>query len=279
MPLLDASNIVTKVLLYAVSLGAIGAALHGALGLHCGRRVYVWIASAVAAVAVVRLLVLNAQMGGSLGAAFSGEQFEWTWAGGGPPALALFAGAGFLVLAWLTGQRALLLLAAVSISASFGLTGHTAGLEAPGLAPWVVAGHLLIAGFWLAAPVTLWPRAAMTDTDVLERTEAFSRVAKFIVPFVFASGLYLFWRIDGDFLTALSSGYGRLLAAKLVAAALILGLGALNMTIITRQLSADTLKGRAALRSTLRIDAALFLLVIIIIATATTLIGPPETGV
>ncbi|MCB9971813.1 MAG: CopD family protein [Hyphomonas sp.] len=276
MPLLDAANLATKILLYGASLAAIGAALHGALGLHTNRRAYTWLAALVAATALIRLLILNAQMGGSLDAALSLDQFGWTWAGGGRPALALFAGAVLLFAASIAKGRILPMLAAVSISAGFGLTGHTAGLEAPGLAPWVVAVHVLIAGFWLAAPVTLWPAPAMNDRDVLARAESFSRVARFIVPLLFVSGVYLFWRINGDLTSALSSGYGRLLTAKFLAALLILGLGALNMTRVTHQLATDAVSGRANLRATLRVDAVLFVLILGIIAAATTISGPVE---
>lgn len=274
MPLLDAANLVTKALLYAVSLGAIGAALHGTLGLLANRRVYFWLAGLVAVAAILRLVILNAQMGGSLGAALSADQFGWTWAGGGRPALALLGGAACLLAAGIFQHRALLALAAISISASFSLTGHSAGLEAPGLAPWIVAGHLLIAGFWFAAPAILWPRPAMRDADVLARTEAFSRVARVIVPLLFVSGLYLFWRINGGFASPLSSGYGRLLAAKLSAATLVLGLGALNMTIVARKLATEPVKGRAALRATLRVDAILFAAIVALVAAATTVSGP-----
>ncbi|MBU3922152.1 MAG: hypothetical protein KJ961_16275, partial [Alphaproteobacteria bacterium] len=69
MLLLDAANFTTKVLLYAASLGGIAAALHGALGLHSSRRAYLWIAALVAGAAALRLVVLNAQMGGSLASA------------------------------------------------------------------------------------------------------------------------------------------------------------------------------------------------------------------
>lgn len=274
MALLDAANLVTKGLLYAVSLGAIGAALHGTLGLVANRGAYFWLAGLVAFAAVVRLLILNAQMAGSLGAALSTEQFGWTWAAGGRPALVLLGGAACLLVASIFRHRLLLALAAISISASFALTGHSAGLEAPGPAPWIVAGHLLIAGFWLAAPVTLWPRPAMRDADVLARTEAFSRIARFAVPILFVSGIYLFWRINGSFANPLSSGYGQLLAAKLLAATLALGLGAFNMTIIAHRLSTEPAKGRAALRATLRVDAILFAAIVIFIAAATTISGP-----
>lgn len=82
---LDAANLVTRALLYAVSLGAIGAALHGALGLMASRRACFWLAGLVTVAAILRLVILNAQMGGSLRAALSAEQFGWTWAAGAPP--------------------------------------------------------------------------------------------------------------------------------------------------------------------------------------------------
>lgn len=274
MPLLDAANLATKILLYGVSLAAIGAALHGALGLMANRRAYFWLAALVAIVAILRLVILNAQMGGSLDAALSAEQFGWTWAAGGAPALALLAGAGFLIVAGFLHHRALLAPAAISISAGFALTGHSAGLEAPGFAPWIVAGHLLIAGFWFAAPATLWPRSGMKDAAVLARAEAFSRVARVIVPLVFLSGVYLFWRINGGFSGLLSSGYGQLLAFKLLAATLLLGLGAVNLMFVTRRLAAQPARGRAALRATLRAEAVLFAVIVIIVSAATTVSGP-----
>ncbi|MBU3919798.1 MAG: CopD family protein, partial [Alphaproteobacteria bacterium] len=204
------------------------------------------------------------------------DQFGWTWAGGGRPALVLFAGAVLLVMSAGSKNRAVPLLAAGSISAAFALTGHTAGLASPGFAPWVVAGHILIAGFWLGAPATLWPMTTTADAEVLSRTEGFSRIARLFVPLLFASGVYLFWRINGGFEAALTTGYGRLLAAKLVLATIILGLGALNMTLITRQLISDPARGRAALRSTLRIDTILFAVILVLIAAATTFSGPTE---
>ena len=65
-------------------------------------------------------------------------------------------------------------------------------------------------------------------------------------------------------------------AAKLLAATLILGLGALNMTRVTHQLAAEPARGRATLRITLRLDAVLFTLILGIIAAATTISGPME---
>jgi hypothetical protein len=54
----------------------------------------------------------------------------------------------------------------------------------------------------------------------------------------------------------------------------ILGLGTLNMTIVTRKLAIAPPSGLKALRATLRIDAVLFLGVLLLIASATTFTGP-----
>jgi len=276
MLLLDAANFVSKLLLYGVSAGAIGAALHAALGLVTSRRVFGWFAWLLAGVAILRLLILNAQMGGSLAAAFSADQLAWTWAGGGRPALALLLGAALLVAASRIRHWSMPVLAALSISASFALAGHTTGLAEPGPAPWIVAVHLLIAGVWLAAPVTLWPYETIPDADVFARTRRFSQAARFLVPVLFLSGIYLYGRINGGLLSLFNSGYGQLIAAKLLLASAILGLGALNMTFISRKLAAEPVKGRAALRATLRLDAILFVAILCIIAVATTFIGPTE---
>ncbi len=276
MLLLDAANFVSKLLLYSVSAGAIGAALHAALGLVASRRLFGLFASLLAGVAILRLLILNAQMGGSLAAAFSVDQLAWTWAGGGRPALALLLGAALLIAASRIRHWSVPVLAALSISASFALTGHTTVLAEPGLAPWIVAVHLLIAGVWLAAPVTLWPYESIPDADVVTRTRRFSQAARFLVPVLFLSGIYLYGRINGDLPSLFNSGYGQLIAAKLLLASSILGLGALNMTLISRKLAAEPMKGRAALRATLRLDAILFVAILCIIAAATTFFGPTE---
>jgi putative copper resistance protein D len=114
----------------------------------------------------------------------------------------------------------------------------------------------------------------MKDADVLACTEAFSRVARVIVPLVFLSGIYLFWRINGGFSGLLSSGYGQLLASKLLAVTLLLGLGAVNLMFVARQLVAEPARGRAALRATLRAEAVLFAAIVIIVSAATTVSGP-----
>lgn len=274
--MLVAAAFASKLLLYAACLGAGGAALHRSLGLVPGRRVLVWLGVFVAAAASLRLLVVNAQMGGGLGSAFSAEQFEWTWAGVGSQTTAFLAGSALLIASASAPSRFLSAPAAIVIAAGFGLAGHSAGLEDPGVAHYVAMAHVLIAAFWFVAPATLWPRAAYSNDEVIQRTRTFSRVAVFAIPALFLGGLWLLWRIGGGVDGVLTSIYGRLLLGKLVVAAAILGLGALNMTVVAKALRNAPASGRKALRTSLRVDAVLFLGVLLLIASATTFTGPNE---
>lgn len=274
--MLDAAAFASKLLLYAATLGGVGASLHRAMGITLNRRVFVWLGGAVAVTALLRLLVVNAQMGGALTAAFSADHFQWMWAGIGNQTTAFLMGAALLSVSAFSPFRIFAIAASIVIAGGFGLAGHSAGLENPGAAPYVVALHTLIASFWFAAPWTLWPRAAEAGDLTLHRTRMFTRIAIIVVPAIFVSGLWLLWRIGGGIDGVISSLYGRLLLGKLALAMAILGLGALNMTVVTRRLTTAPASGRNALRATLRIDAVLFLGVLLLIASATSFTGPNE---
>lgn len=274
--MLEAAAFASKLLLYGACLGAVGAATHRAIGLASRARILMALASAVAIAAVARLLVVNAEMGGGLGVALSADTFAWTWGALGRQATMFFAGAGLLTACAFTGSRALAAVSAVAIAAGFSLAGHSAGLEAPGIAPAIVGLHVVIAGFWFFAPASLWPRTAFSDLEVTHRTRTFSRFAVVIVPVLFLSGLWLLWRIGGGIEAVLSSLYGRLLLGKLGIATAILALGAVNMTVVTRKLETSSAEGRRALRATLMADAALFVVVLLLVASATSFTGPPE---
>ncbi len=274
--MLEAAAFASKLLLYAATLGGVGAGLHRAIGITSNRRLFVWLGGAVALTALLRLLVVNAQMGGALTAAFSADHFQWMWAGIGNQTTAFLVGAAMLSVSAFSPFQIFAIAASIVIAGGFGLAGHGAGLEIPGVAPYVVALHTLIAGFWFMAPWTLWPRAAEADELPIHRTRMFTRVAVILVPLLFLSGVWLLWRIGGGIEGVLSFVYGRLLLGKLALASAILGLGALNMSVVIKRLETAPGSGRKALRTTLRIDAVLFLGVLLLIASSTSFTGPNE---
>ena len=237
------------------------------------------LASAVLAVVVIcfyiaRLLLANAKLGGTLAAAADSATFMWIWRIYEMQAYAVFLGCLSAVVGALLRQPLVMLAAALILSAGFGLAGHTQGLESPGVFPWLAAFHVLVAGFWFAAPAILWPAADVSGDEVVRRLEDFSRIAQIAVPALFAVGLILMWRlVDGwDGLTG--SAYGRLLLAKLIVAAIALALGAFNKMSATRRVKIDPKAGRRTLRCTLSAEFALFLMATALIAFATTVQGP-----
>lgn len=276
--------------LLAVKLGLyVSALLACGLGLHTSANILerearpralrsaVLLGGAAVVFAALRLAVANVQIGGSSRSIFDPTALSWTWPMLAPSSIAFGIGGLVALAAWLSRQSILAALSAIALAAGFALTGHTQALENPGLTPWGVGLHVLIAGFWIAAPFTLWPRASLSDAIVLERSERFSRFALWVVPTLFAIGLWLAVLLAGGVSPLFSSPYGQLLLAKLVAAGGALALGAYNKQVVAKKLRTDPQEGRRALRTTLGIDALLFAGALLFIGFATTFVGP-STG-
>ncbi len=276
--MLTALVLIVKLTLYIGVLVTIGILSHFCLGIQQklkGLRVFV---AVLIIGAISKLIIANAQLAGSLSQAFNPETFGWIWQSNGTQFLVFMGGASLAILSsFLNASAFRKISAALSIivlSAGFAASGHTQGAEnMPWLPLWVVP-HSLIAGFWMWAPISLWPSKATSDNDIIARVDRFSLFATWAVPLLFASGLYLLWRLNGNLLDLSSTLYGRLLLCKLIAALLILGAGAYNKFRIAGLLRQSPSLGRAALRKSLSLEAALFLLVLVCILLATTLTGP-----
>jgi putative copper resistance protein D len=271
-----------KLALYAAALLSAGLALHGALGVveRSERATWIRLSALAAALALalgaLKLLLLNAQLAGGLAHALDAESFGWTWAMQAPSLIALATGAAAALAAWVSQRHWFGVIAVLGFSASFALAGHTQALAAPGLAPWIVGLHVLIASYWIAAPISLWPRDTLADEALQRRLERFSAGAIVAIPLLFVAGLWLAWRISGGLAPLLESGYGRLLLAKLAAASVALGLGALNKQFVTAMIIRTPERGRMWLKRTLAADTLLFLTALLLIGWATTLTGPPD---
>jgi len=272
--------LIVKLGLYCASLAAAGLALNAALGVveADGRtqalRRAAWAATAAAGFGALRLLLTNAQLAGSLADAFDAATVAWAWTAQGPSMSALGAS---LVAAWaafLFRSRIIAAFSALGFAAAFALVGHVQALPAPGFAPWVAGAHVLIASFWFAAPLTLWPSAAIDAPTLAGRVRRFSALAIAAIPALVALGLWLLWRLAWP--AIFSSEYGLVLVVKLVVVTLALGLGALNKTVVAKALATDPGRGAQLLSWTLRVDAVIFLTALALVAWATTMTGPPE---
>ena len=274
--------ILIKYTLYASALLLIGLCLHRALRIVDASKQKTDLLMPAAGIflgaVILKLLLANAQLAGSLSGAFSTDTFKWVWR---PHAIQtyLFLGAlGVLVTSRVFSWRAGLFIAPLGIALGFGMAGHIQAIEAP--ATWVpfVAIHVLIAGFWLVAPLTLFPVADLSMGDLQRRTARFSSIAIKAIPLLFVSGILVLWQLLEGLGQMVATPYGRLLTLKLLAAVLLLGLGASNKFWVSEQLARNLSSGRVMLQRTLVAEAILFASVLVILALATTITGPGHSG-
>jgi putative copper resistance protein D len=262
------------------ALLTVGFALHAAFGIverdsFRGLRSRIALAGlALALFTMVRFGILVAQMGDGTNV-FDPELMPLAWMVLGDSTLAILAGAAVSVGGVWFRSPLTAALGAAALSFGFGLAGHAQGLADPGLAPIAVAVHVFIAGFWLAAPVNLYP-ATKEDSELLSSLRRFSSIAVVAIPVLIALGAWLAWTLAGSPEKLFGTTYGLLLLAKLALGIAAMGLGALNKQIITAKIATDPAIGRKWLRVTLLCEATLFAAAIIAVSAATTIGGPAE---
>jgi putative copper resistance protein D len=117
---------------------------------------------------------------------------------------------------------------AVLVTGAFTLMGHTSVNVHRAALAMLLLLHLLIVGFWFGALVPLY-LASLRETpprasDLVER---FTAVATWLVPVILLAGVAMAALLLPN-LAALREPYGRLLIAKVVGFALLMGLAAAN---------------------------------------------------
>jgi putative copper export protein len=266
--------ILLKAAFYAGSLTAVGIGVHIAIGMPLPSRSLRIAALALGLALALRLLSLNAEIAGGWGQVLDTSMFNWVWPSVRAQVIALSLGLIGLCAASMTRPRIFAGVGAIAVAAGFGLAGHTQVLEGAGLAYVAVGVHVLIAGFWVLAPIVLWPRVGIEINSLTWRMERFSRVAVWAVPIMIALGLWLAVEIAGSIINVFQTPYGRLLLLKLGVASLALSIGALNKVYVTARLKTGGLQAFNALRLALMADVVLFTVAIFAIAAATTVFGP-----
>lgn len=262
------------------ALLTIGFALHAASGVverdaFRGLRSRIALTgAAVVFFTAARLGILGAQMGDG-GTFHDPELTPLAWMVLGDSTLAILVGAVASISGVWFGSRVVAGLGAAALSVGFGLTGHAQGLADPGLAPMIVAAHVLIAGFWVAAPISLYPPGSTMDsTRLTRRLHRFSTIAVAAIPILIALGIWLAWILTEGGEKLLGTIYGLLLLAKLAIGVIAIGVGALNRHIIAAKVQVDPATGQKWLRVVLLCEATLFAAAIIAVSAATT-IGAP----
>lgn len=263
-----------KAVFYAASLIAVGVGVHIAIGMPLKVQWLRLAALLLVLALLLRLLTLNIEISGGLGQVLDFSMFGWVWPGVRAQVIALSVGAACLAMGSVFLPRLFAGAGALMIATGFGLAGHTQALNAPGVLPMAVTLHVIAAGFWVLAPVILWPTAGQNFVALISRMHRFSRIAIMAVPVMIALGLWLAVEIAGPVSAVFEQPYGRLLLLKLAVASLALGIGAINKIYVTRRLEAGEGRALGILRLTLGIDLALFVVAVLAISAATTAFGP-----
>jgi putative copper export protein len=268
-----------RICLNGSALLGIGLALHAGLRIVEPERCRALLVQATGAAflaglaGLARLALLNAQLGDGLSDAFNASNIGLAWTVLGPATAVLGVGVLATAVSAASGIVALGLLGALAMAGSFALTGHTQSLESPGLMPIAAALHVLIAGFWVAAPLTLFPAAGLPDALLAERLKRFSTIAVAAVPVLLVLGGWLAWVLAGGPKGLFGSLYGRLLLGKLAVSLVAVAMGALNHEVVARQVASQPARGRLWLGWTLRIEAAVFIIAVLLVSAATTFAG------
>ena len=284
-----AANILAKWALYAAVLLAVGSALFAML--FNRRAVSLWprlrrgvlIGSALAALATGLQLMLQAGLlsGSGLMGMADTEMLALLWATpAGDAALLRWIGLGVLTLATMAPRPGFVIgasLAALAICASFTLSGHTTNGPGVGL-QLLVSAHVLAGAFWAGA---LWPlRAAALGASPLAEAAAladrFGRVAVWVVAGLISAGAVSAYLLVGSLEALLTSAYGLTLLAKAALVGMVMLLAALNKLRLTPGMLAGRADAAAGLAWSIRLEAALFAMVLLATATLTSGMIPPE---
>lgn len=159
---------------------------------------------------------------------------------------------------------------------SFLVTGHAATAKPVALMAAMVGTHLVCAAFWLGSlyPLLRVTRlAAVQDAGVI--MARFSRFAVLSVLALFASGLIISWVQLRSLSALITTDYGVDLMIKLALFVALLLLAAYNKRILTPRLLLGEPAGAARMRTSIRCEYVLYVL-ILGAAAALTLNQPPR---
>jgi putative copper export protein len=284
----DVAAVVVKALLYATCLTAgggvlfmtiFGAGLTGTERLHIVRFTRAMAVVALA-VTVVRVMILSGLLGGNLASLWDWSLIRIVLEGSEGQAAAVRAAGlvGIAAFSFGTGAtQAIALLGALLAAGSFALTGHTVSVGPGDVPRLIVALHLLGVSYWIGALVPLF---RLTSSPELPRVGAilrrFGNIAAFVVPALIAAGLILLWLLLGTVEAVFASAYGRLVLLKLSFVAGLMTLAAVNKLRLTPGVEAGNQTAIATLRWSIASEMALAAAILILTATFTTVVGPPE---
>lgn len=275
--------IVSKAVGYAAALLAMGGPLFLAAFRDAPEEV-ARLARTIAAIAAVVGLSVLAVRFGIRAARISGLGF-----GGATDAImlglvwdsplgtaALWRGAGqLMVLAVLVRSSAGLpfgLAGAGLIAVSYAFVGHSLGEPR-----WLLGGllviHLLAAAFWVGALAPL--HRTTRDADRVDILHRFGVIAMGTIAVLVGAGLAFALNMTGSAAALIGTAYGRILLAKLLVVALLLGFGALNKWWLVPALAEGRPFAARSLRRSIVFETLAIAMILLVTATLTSVTTPP----
>ena len=166
------------------------------------------------------------------------------------------------------------ILGAAVIFGSFTLVGHSAAHPLRwALAPLLVT-HVAIIAFWFGALVPLYLISGRESAEVAAHvTGAFSRIALWLVPVIFAAGVVMAFVLIRH-LSEFRMAYGLSVVGKVTGFVLLMGLAALNKWRLGPALAAGRPAAFGTFRASLAFEYLLIVAVLSITAAMTTLYSP-----
>lgn len=169
-----------------------------------------------------------------------------------------------------------LLLGALAAIGSFLVTGHAATAAPVWLMATMVGLHLTATAFWFGALYPLYQSAKLESAHACGALMLrFSKLAVMAVGAVVLSGLVISWTQVQSVSNLLGNDYGEGLLRKLILFVAVLGIAAWNKLALTPALERGDDEAKHRIRTTIRVESALYLLVIGA-AMALTLSTPPR---
>jgi putative copper export protein len=281
-----AALIGVKTLGYAGTLGAAGAVFFlgyaGSLIANTERlsirRLVLACAVLAAGAGAAHIVMTAGSMSGEAAGMWDGSLIRMVWQAGEGRALEIRAiGLSLAALAMLVDLPAAWgLLGAAMAATSFAWTGHAQALSPRAFPVLLLGAHLLGVAFWMGALAPLsWVAREGTAARIAAVAERFSAVAVFVVAGLIVVAAPLLWLLLGGFAELWRSNYGRSIALKLAFVAGLLSLAAFNKLRLTPRLRAGDAHAVRRLRTSIRLEMWLGVMVLAVTATLTTIAGPP----
>ena len=283
----DVAAMFAKAVTYAATFGAAGAVF---FALYCGtllrdqqrgliHRLIGILVGVAAAASVLRILLLagsmSGEMAGMFDSAFAGMILR---AGEGRASGVRIAGLALILFALSKNPvfRGPAIFGAIAASTSFAWVGHIHALV-PNTAPsLLLCLHLLCAAFWLGAlPPLLIIAAGANQPQIAAAAARFGKLALRVVAVLLAAGASLLLMLIGSAAQFWASDYGRMMAIKLLAVAVLLGIAAWNKLNLTPRLLRGDARAVGLFRRSVLAEIGVGTLILLTTAAFTTFTGPP----